>query len=91
MAGENIVLLIKRAAMEAVEASKPARFRYGTVKTVSPLTVKVSDKLILESGSLVVPERLSTEGALNAGDAVVILQNKGGQQYLIMDKVVSAS
>jgi hypothetical protein len=38
---------IKRAATEAVDAAKPFALTYGTVKTASPLTITVDQKLEL--------------------------------------------
>lgn len=43
---------IKRAATEAVDASKPTALTYGTVKTASPLTITVDQKLELGPAQL---------------------------------------
>lgn len=92
--------------MEAVEASKPTQIAYGKVTSASPLKVKVSEKLILTSEVLVVPEHLkdhevtlkdqqnvetkyTMKSALKTGDKVVMLRNRGGQKYLILDRMVS--
>lgn len=56
---DNLTALIKRAAMEAVEAGKPTKVVYGQVYSKSPLKVKVSEKLILTSDVLIVPEYLT--------------------------------
>lgn len=59
--GSNITALIKKAAMDAVMASKPAAVVYGEVKTVTPLTVQVDQKLILDEDFLVVPKGFSVQ------------------------------
>lgn len=48
----DLVKLIKKAAMEAVNASKPANMIFGKVISTSPLKIKVDQKLILTSAQL---------------------------------------
>lgn len=48
MANSNIVQLIKRIALDAVEMSKPCDYRIGTVTGVEPLKIKVSQNIELE-------------------------------------------
>lgn len=55
----DLLSIIKQAAMEAVENSQPAAVMYGTVKSESPLTVLVEQKMTLTSEFLVVPEHLT--------------------------------
>lgn len=102
---DNLTALIKRAALEAVEAGKPAQIAYGSVINEKPLQVKVSEKLILTSEVLIVPEYLTdheitmetstgseitymVKNALKTGDQVVMIRNRGGQNYLIIDRTV---
>lgn len=101
MSGVSALLqLIKRAAKEAVDASNPAAVLYGTVKMISPLSVAVEQRFTLTEAFLVVPETLTayklTIGAqeyiirrgLEVGDKVVLLREQGGQQFIILDRVV---
>lgn len=44
--------VLKRAAVEAVEAGKPAAFCYGTVEAVEPLQIMSEQKLLLEAEQL---------------------------------------
>lgn len=55
----NFAEMIKRAAMDAVKASKPATILYGEVVTTSPLKIKVADNISLGREHLIVPERLT--------------------------------
>ena len=48
----NIIQLIKRAAVEAVEAAKPCDYRIGTVISASPLKIKVSQTMEIEESFL---------------------------------------
>ena len=43
----NLVQLVKQAALEAVEASKPLKIVYGTVISSKPLKIKIDQKITL--------------------------------------------
>ena len=49
---DDFVKLIKRTAVEAVNASKPANLVFGKVICEDPLKIKVDQKLILTSAQL---------------------------------------
>ena len=112
----NFIQIIKKAAVEAVEASNPARVMYGTVLTDSPLKIKIDQKFILTKEFLILTKNVkdyeteatvnwTTESesghnhgitgrkkiiihnALKVGDKVMLLQEQGGQKYIVLDKV----
>ena len=85
---ESAVGLVKRAALEAVQAARPLELRFGTVSAASPLSVKVEEKLVLSGSFLLVPQRL---GALQAGARVALLRVQGGGLYLLLDRLGGAS
>lgn len=78
--------LIKKAAVEAVAASKPTAVVYGKVISASPLRIQVDQRLTLDSDFLVLTQTVS--GTLAPGDRVVMLMEQGGQSYVVLDKVV---
>jgi len=49
----DLVRLIKRAALDAVEASKPCNLVFGTVTSTSPLKINIEQKMTLTSAQLV--------------------------------------
>ena len=49
----DLVKLMKKAAVDAVDASRPANMVFGKVISDSPLKIKVDQKLILTSAQLV--------------------------------------
>lgn len=53
-----MVELIKKAAVEAVEASKPAGIVFGTVVAVNPLKISVEQKLPLEEEDLILTDNV---------------------------------
>ena len=55
----GMVDAIKRAALDAVESNKPCDLRFGTVISVNPLKIRISDQFILPESILIVPEHLT--------------------------------
>ena len=88
MSSNQLLQMIKLAAIEAVEATKPCAAVYGTVKSKAPLTINIDQKITLTSSFLVVTN--TVKDILSVGDTVVMLRMQGGQQFLVLDKVVEA-
>lgn len=122
----DILGLIKQAAKEAIDNSMPADVEYGTVTSLSPLTIMVDQKRIYTEEFLVVTKNLtdfevdvtvdwiteSTSGGsgddsfsshshaitgrksitihngLKVGEKVALLRMAGGQEFLVIDRVV---
>ena len=82
----GLVEVIKRAALDAIDNAKMCDLRYGTVVNTSPLQISITNKFILPSSLLVVPERLA-DNVLKVGDKVALLRKQGGQSYFILDKI----
>ena len=55
----GLIEIIKVAAMEAVENSKPSDLRFGTVVSISPLKIQISSNLTLPESVLIVPKHLT--------------------------------
>lgn len=80
--------VIKQAALDVIEASNPVAIQFGTVSSISPLEISVDQRLILSEAFLIVPESIVSVG-LAQGDSVLLLRVQGGQQFVVLDKVVS--
>jgi len=79
----ELLNIIKRAALDAYESEQMIDLVLGKVESIAPLTVAVEDakvKLIRRAG----------EPTLEAGDRVYLIRVRGGQKFLLLDKVVSA-
>lgn len=83
----NLAQTIKRAAMDAVRASKPCDILTGTITSVSPLKIKISQKVTLDGDFLIVTETFDKK-THKTGDKVMLIQGMGAQRYLVIDKVV---
>lgn len=55
----DLVKMIKKAAIEAVNASKPANIVFGKVTSANPLSIQIDQKLTLGKAQLVVSEHLT--------------------------------
>ena len=83
----DILKLIKKIAIDAVNSQKLTDIVYGTVISTSPLKVQIDQKLILEEVHLKLTQVVKDYGLIQ-GDKVTMIRASGGQQYLIIDKEV---
>lgn len=99
----DLLHIIKRAALEAVRASKPADTIFGTVVSAEPLRIRIDQKLTLTEAQLVLTmnvvdyavavetevgeQLIPVHTALAVGERVVLLQAAGGQRYVVIDRI----
>lgn len=131
--GNDLMEIIKQAAMNAVNAGQDSDFCYGTVTSASPLKILVEQKMELTAAQLVlcrnvtnhtititlgntkdyyftgkteddgtapIPTtshvhaigtvQMTIHNELKAGEKVVLIRKKGGQEYLVLDRVVKS-
>ena len=87
----GLIDVMKRAALDVNSNMKPTDLRYGTVVSISPLKVRITNNVTIPSSMLIVPKRL-TKNAQNGvplavGDKVALLRQQGGQYYFILDQI----
>lgn len=82
----ELIRIMKRAAMEAVEEAKPTAVTFGSVSSVEPLKIRLKPKLTLDWDFFVVPEHLN-DMKLAQGDRLLLLRVQGGQSYVVLGKV----
>lgn len=81
----NMVQVIKKAALDALEESKPTEFQTGRIVQTAPLEISVDQRLKLDEDFLILGESMREKG-LQAGDRVLILRVQHGQKYWIIDR-----
>ena len=124
--GTDFLNVIKKAALDAINASQPSDFCFGKVISVKPLKISIEQKMTLGSAQLVLTrnvtdftttvtvnwdsefksggvnaasfeshnhqilgkKEMTIHNALQLNDEVVLLKQKGGQKYLVLDRVV---
>lgn len=94
---------IRKLAQQAEEAGQPSDLCVGLVTSEAPLTITVEQKLPLGKAQLLMTRNvtdyeteLEAEGktvlvrvknALRTGETVALLRQRGGQRYLVLDRL----
>ena len=60
----NMVQVIKKAALDALEESKPAEFQAGRIVQTAPLEISVDQRLKLDEDFLILGESMREKGCL---------------------------
>ena len=122
----DLLNIVKKAAVDAVNANQPSDFCFGKVTSAKPLKILVEQKMTLGAAQLILTrnvtdfktkvtvdwvtgtksggsgessfashthavsgtKELTIHNALQVGDEVILLKKKGGQKYLVLDRVV---
>jgi hypothetical protein len=86
MYNENdVIKSIKILVKDYINAKKMCDFIFGTVESVSPLKIKIDQKLVLEDDELIVGSVFKTE-PMTTGETVILLRQSGGQNFYVMDR-----
>lgn len=83
----SMVDLIKKMSEQAQGAQNPVALLYGTVSKASPIEIEIHQKLILTKDFLSMTKTAADENLIK-GDKVALIRMQGGQQFLVIDKVV---
>lgn len=78
--------MIKRAAVDAVNAQAPCDIIEGQVLKDNPLQVQINSKLIV-SGKQILKSAAVSKEKLAVGDKLLVIRSAGGQKYYLIDKV----
>lgn len=85
----DLLELVKEVAIKAVKTEEPVEIQYGTVKCLDPFTIDMGG-YTLEDDFLILTRTirgLLDRAALHVGDAVVLLKDAGGEDWLVLDAV----
>lgn len=55
----GLIDIVKRASMDAMDNAKMSDLRFGTVTSISPLNVQITNQFTIPKDLLVVPEKLT--------------------------------
>lgn len=100
----KLVRMVKKAAVEAVDATKPVGLCFGTVESISPLKINVEQKMTLGEAQLVLTreatdyrvavdglagvQEITIKNGLAAGEKVILARQQGGQKYFVVGRAV---
>lgn len=82
---KQMIDVMKKVALNAIETTKPVEICYGTVQSRSPFRVRLSQKQILGKDSFIVKNGVTAQ-SFEEGDILILIRVQGGQQYLIYDR-----
>lgn len=80
----SLTTLIKKIAVDAINASKPTTICFGSVTSINPLSIRINQLIELSSATLI--QTSTVKDKLAIGDEVIMLRQQGGQKYLVLDK-----
>ena len=75
---QTLKLLIK----QTVEAMKPMDISFGTISSVSPVKVRVNEKLELPKEALIFTD--NADNSIESGTKVILLRLPGGNRFLVL-------
>lgn len=81
----DLINIAVRAALAAVEDSKPVAIMYGVVEKTTPLSVQIEQRLTLGMSFLTLTENMRQK--LEVGDKLLLLRKQGGQEYIVLDRM----
>jgi len=82
---EHLIESIRAVALNAVNESKPVSFCYGSVRSVEPFQIQISQTLLLSEKFFIVLDGVK-KSDFKPGDCLLLLQIQGGQSYFIFGK-----
>lgn len=80
----KLTALIKKIAIDAINASKPTTICFGNVTSINPLSIRINQLIELSSATLI--QTSTVKDKLAVGDEVILIRQQGGQKYLVLDK-----
>ncbi len=79
---KKFLQLVKKAAIDAIEARKPCDVMFATVESTQPVVVKLENALPLPDELLVFIDDVKQK--LSVGCRVILLRKSGGQKYVVL-------
>ncbi len=79
---KRFLQLVKKAAVDAVEARKPCDVMFAKVESVAPFLLKLENTIILPDELLIFVGDIKQK--LIVGNRVILLRKSGGQQYVVL-------
>jgi len=78
--------LIKEISINVVEESQPMAVFFGTITNMSPINIFIDSKLTLKPLHISMTDT-AKKIDFKTGDKVLLLRMKGGQKYIVIDRV----
>lgn len=85
MYNNDLYSVLKKVAVNAVNSSKPCDWCYGYVISVSPFSVRISDRFEIDKDFIEFGSRKIEN--FEIGDKLILLRKAGGQLFLCLDVI----
>ncbi|MCT4686351.1 DUF2577 domain-containing protein [Vallitalea sp.] len=86
---QKFIGALKQINQGVKDNSQDVAFYYGQVIETYPLQIQVDQRFILDEDFLVLTSTVAVNNSLQIGDKIILLRAQGGQQYIVLDKVVA--
>ena len=99
----SLLNIIKKASQGAEEAAAPSDVLYGMITNIDPVEITLEQKMVLTKEFLILTknvidyetfitinnttQKITIHNALKENDTVVLLQKRGGQEFIVIDKI----
>lgn len=95
----NLIETIKKAAIDAVRASNPVVFLFGTVVKENPLTINIEQKMELTEEFFILTnavklyetkindQKAIIDNSLKKDEQVILARMQGGQRFIVLDRM----
>lgn len=77
-----MIEIIKQVVKNYISNLKPTRVVFGKIESVSPLVIRVNEKLLIPVELIIWPPTLISA---DINKKVLMLQQEGGQQFYILE------
>lgn len=74
--------IIKDVVKNYLNAVKPVRLIIGKIENISPLQIRVDQKLVIPGELIIFPPQLNQN---DVGKKALIIRQEGGQEYYILE------
>ena len=77
-----MIEVMKEVVKNYLSNQKPTRMVFGTLESITPLAIRINEKLLLPKELVMWPPDFVPE---DMGKKVLMLQQEGGQHYYILE------
>lgn len=103
MDSRDIVRVLKKSALNAVDSTQPTNVIFGKCTSTNPLKIYIDHSLTLTSAQVVVGENLTErtidctidgdevqftfDNSIKVDDKLILVQCYGGQKFIVIDRI----
>ncbi|MCT4597481.1 MAG: DUF2577 domain-containing protein [Vallitalea sp.] len=86
---QKFIGALKQINKGVKDSSQDVTVYFGEVIQTNPVNIQVDQRFILDEDFLILTNTVTGKDMLQKEDKVILLRAQGGQQYIVLDKVVT--